>query len=322
MNVTLRQLGVFIAVADARTITHAADTLGLPQSSVSTQLRELEEALGLRLFDRHTRMLRLTQAGGEILPLARKTLADLDAMVSSSAQVRTLERGRVSIAASSLQAALVLPPMVREFARTRPGIKVELFDVAQDEVLNMVRSGSVDFGVGTAFGEHVELAMRALWVEPFCAVLPQGHPLLSKEKLSWQDLQKETLIGSRRGNPVRTLLDFALASAGISLSFSHETSLPLTTAGMVAGGLGIGVLTSSIRRVTEALGLVLRPIGPPEVERGVVLVLDPVRSLSPAAKKFTEELQQWVRTMLDPDMQPRVQDEGVLSSILASSASA
>lgn len=147
-NVTLRQLGVFIAVADARTITSAADALGLPQSSVSTQLRELEEALGLRLFDRHTRMLRLTEAGSEILPLARKTLADLDAMVGSSAQLKTLERGRVSIAASSLQAALVLPRMVQQFTQAHPGIKVELLDVAQDEVLSMVQSGAVDFGVG------------------------------------------------------------------------------------------------------------------------------------------------------------------------------
>lgn len=308
-NVTLRQLGVFIAVADARTITRAADTLGLPQSSVSTQLRELEEALGLRLFDRHTRMLRLTQAGGEILPLARKTLADLDVMVGSSAQLKTLERGRVSIAASSLQAALVLPRMVRQFLQAHPGIKVELLDVAQDEVLSMVQSGAVDFGVGTAFGEHSDLAMRPLWVEPFYAVLPPGHALLAKPRLSWHDLQKETLIGSRRGNPVRTMLDFALASAGISLTFSHETSLPLTAAGMVAAGLGIGVLTSSSRQVAEALGLVLKPIGPPAVERGVVLVFHPGRSLSPAAKKFTEELQEWVGTMLDPDMRPRLHDE-------------
>src|SRR5574337_917389 len=73
MDVTLRQLRVFVAVADTRSFTRAGETLGLPQSTMSTQLSELERALGLRLFDRHTRMLRLTEAGGEILPLARKT---------------------------------------------------------------------------------------------------------------------------------------------------------------------------------------------------------------------------------------------------------
>ncbi|MFT3813432.1 MAG: LysR family transcriptional regulator [Acidovorax sp.] len=304
-NVTLRQLGVFIAVADARTITSAADALGLPQSSVSTQLRELEEALGLRLFDRHTRMLRLTEAGGEILPLARKTLADLDAVVGSSAQLKTLERGRVSIAASSLQAALVLPRMVRQFTQAHPGIKVELLDVSQDEVLSMVQSGAVDFGVGTAFGEHPELAMRPLWVEPFYAVMLPDHPLSAKKKLSWHDLQKEALIGSRRGNPVRTQLDFALASVGLTLTFGHENSLPLTTIGMVMGGLGIGVMTSSARPLAEALGLALKPVGNPTVKRGVALVFHPGRSLSPAAKKFTEALQEWASTMLEPDMQPR-----------------
>ena len=102
MNVTLRQLRAFIAVAEVQHFTRAAERLDLSQSSVSTLVRELETNLGLRLFDRHTRMLRLTQAGAEILPLARKAMADLDSVIGSSSEVRTLGRGRVSIVAASL----------------------------------------------------------------------------------------------------------------------------------------------------------------------------------------------------------------------------
>ncbi|MDR6853839.1 LysR family transcriptional regulator [Variovorax guangxiensis] len=301
MNISLRQLRVFVAVAEALSFTRAGEALGLPQSTVSTQLRELEDALGLRLFDRHTRMLRLTEAGAEILPLARKTLADLDAVVGSSAELKTLGRGRVSIAASSVQAAMVLPRVMRAFAERHPGIRVELFDVSQDEVLSMVHSGAVDFGLGTAFGSSPqELAMRALWHESFFAVLPEGHPLAARRELAWRDLLAEPLIGPRKGNPVRTVLDFALASEGLVLTLRHEASLPLTIAGMVEGGLGIGILTSSMRQLAEALRLQLRPIHRPTIQREVVLVLHTGRSLSPAAKQFSDALIAWSRTASNP----------------------
>lgn len=167
MSITLRQLEVFVAVSEEGSLTRAGESLGLPQSSISTQLKELEGLLGLKLFDRHTRMLRLTEGGMQILPLARKTLADLAAMLDGSAQLKTLERGRVSIAASSMQAALVLPRMVKFFSEMHPGIKIELLDVTQDDVIQMVKGGAVDFGVGTAFGDHGDLSMKTLWSEPF-----------------------------------------------------------------------------------------------------------------------------------------------------------
>jgi len=112
MNVTLRQLRAFIAVAEAQHFTRAGERLALSQSSVSTLVRELEQNLGLRLFDRHTRMLRLTQAGAEMLPLARRAMDDLDRVLCSASELSTLGRGRVSIAAASLQAALLLPRFI------------------------------------------------------------------------------------------------------------------------------------------------------------------------------------------------------------------
>lgn len=196
---------------------------------------------------------------------------------------------------------MVLPRVMRTFAERHPGIKVELFDVSQDEVLSMVHSGAVDFGLGTAFGSsHQELGMRALWHESFFAVLPEGHPLAARRELAWRDLLAEPLIGPRKGNPVRTVLDFALASEGLVLSLRHEASLPLTIAGMVEGGLGIGILTSSMRQLAEALRLQLRPIHRPTIQREVVLVLHTGRSLSPAAKQFSDALTAWSRTALNP----------------------
>jgi LysR family carnitine catabolism transcriptional activator len=290
MNVTLRQLRVFIAVAEQLHFTRAGDALGLSQSSVSTLVRELEDNLGLRLFDRHTRMLRLTQAGAEILPLARKAVADLDSVIGSSAQLKTLGRGRVSMAVASVQAALVMPRLIREYCVANPGVKVVLHDVAQDEVLEMVRAGEVDFGLGTASGSRHDLGTRTLWSEVFVAVLPPDHPLGRRRELTWKDLKDVPIIGPRPDNPVREQLDFALASEGISLTRLYEVSLPLTIVGMVEGGLGVGVMTTSMSRVVKALGLTLKEITRPIVKREVSLVFHPDRSLSPAAQTFRDLL--------------------------------
>ncbi|TFZ01688.1 LysR family transcriptional regulator [Ramlibacter rhizophilus] len=288
MNVTLRQLQVFVAVSDTLHFTRAADSLHLSQSSVSTQIRELEECLGFRLFDRHTRMLRLTEAGSEILPLARKAVADLESVIGSSAQIKTLRRGRVSMAVASVQAALVVPRVVREFTDANPGIKVVIHDVPQDVVLTMVRAGEVDFGLGTASGSRHDLGVRRLWGEVFVAVLPPGHPLTRQPRLTWRDLQDAPVIGPSSDNPVREQLDFALAREGISLSRLYEVSLPLTMVGMVEGGLGIGVMTISIAKVAQALDLVLRPVTAPTIEREVSLLFHPDRSLSPAAQTLCD----------------------------------
>lgn len=290
MNVTLRQLRVFIAVAEASHFTRAADTLQLSQSSVSSLIRELEDNLGLRLFDRHTRMLRLTQAGSEILPMARKVVADLDSVIGNSAQLKELKRGRISLAVASVQAALVMPTVIREYCVANPGVTVVLHDVAQGEVLDMVRAGEVDFGLGTASGSRHDLSTRMLWEEVFVAVLPPGHPLARKRELTWKDLQGESVIGPNSDNPVREQLDFALAREGIALTRGYEVTLPLTMVGMVEGGLGIGVMTTSMSRVIKALGLTLKQISHPVIKREVSLVFLPDRSLSPAAQVFRDML--------------------------------
>jgi DNA-binding transcriptional LysR family regulator len=87
-------------------------------------------------------------------------------MLDGSAQLKTLERGRVSIAASSMQAALCFPNG-QVLQRDASGHQIELLDVTQDDVIQMVKGGAVDFGVGTAFGDHGDLSMKTLWSEPF-----------------------------------------------------------------------------------------------------------------------------------------------------------
>lgn len=293
MNVTLRQLRAFIAVGEAQNFTRAGERLELSQSSVSTLIRELEENLGLRLFDRHTRMLRLTQAGAELLPLARRAMSDLDQVIGSAAELSTLGRGRVSIAAASLQAALLLPRFIRLYNDEYPGVKVNVHDVTEHEVIDKVRAGEVDFGLGSSAATQQDIAGRPLMTDEFVAVMPPGHALARHAELDWRTLQHIPLIGPPPDNAVRAQLDLALAREGLSLTRQYEVALPLTILGMVEGGLGIAVMTSAITRLAHALGLVTRRVAAPVVLREISLLFHADRSLSPAAQNFRDLLLRW-----------------------------
>jgi DNA-binding transcriptional LysR family regulator len=286
MNVTLRQLRAFIAVAEAQHFTRAAERLDTSQSSISTLVRELEDNLGLKLFDRHTRMLRLTQAGAEILPLARKAMADLDTVLGSSAELRTLGRGRVSIAAASLQAALLLPRVIRDFQAEHPGVKVTVDDVAEHEVIAKVRKGEVDFGLGSALGSEQDIGAQLLLTDVFVAVMPRDHAFARRQRLTWREIAEIPLIGPPPGNAVRQQLDQALERAGVALTRRYEVQLPLTILGMVEAGLGIAVMTTAMNRLAEMLGLEIRPVEEPVIEREISLLFHVERSLSPAAQNF------------------------------------
>jgi LysR family carnitine catabolism transcriptional activator len=299
MNVSLRQLRAFIAVASEGHFTRAADKLGLSQSSVSTLVHELEANLGLRLFDRHTRLLQITEVGTELLPLVKKAVADIDGVIENSSELRTLGRGRVSIAASSVQAALLLPRFIKQFCTEFPGVKVELHDVAEHEVPQMVRAGEVDFGIGTESDSKLDLGALRLSADPFVIVMRADHALTRKRELRWQDLADMPVIGPRRDNPVRQRLDSALLAEGITLSRMHEVYLPLTMVGMVEAGLGIAVMSTAVNRLASPLGLVTRTVTNPVIKREVSLIFRADRSLSPTAQRFRDLLLRHKQEMVE-----------------------
>ncbi|WP_027997178.1 LysR family transcriptional regulator [Sinorhizobium arboris] len=293
MDITLKQLRAFVTVANLGQFTLAANRLGSSQSAVSTLIRQLEQNLNLRLFDRHTRLLRLTQAGMDILPIAARTVADIEGMVESSRELNALRRGKVSMAAGTVQAALLLPPLVRGFTRLYPEITVELHDVAEKTVLEQVANGSVDLGLGTVPEDDTELIGTRMITDEFLVVLHADDPLVRRPEVRWTDLADCKLIGPQRGNPIRDRLENELVRNGIALSLDksmQEVALPLTIIGMVEGGLGVAIMTSAVTRLATSMGLVVRTPKEPHITREVSLIQKRARSLSPAARRFRDFL--------------------------------
>ncbi|MCV9999611.1 LysR family transcriptional regulator [Pararhizobium sp. YC-54] len=293
MDITLKQLRAFVTVANLGQFTLAADKLGSSQSAVSTLVRQLETNLNLRLFDRHTRLLRLTQAGMDILPIAARAVADIEGMVESSRELNALRRGKVTIAAGTVQAALMLPQLVHGFTKLYPEIAVELHDVAEKTVLEQVANGSVDLGIGTVPEDDTELMGTRLATDEFLVVLHAEDPLVKLSELRWTDLADRKLIGPQRGNPIRDRLENELARNGIVLPLDkamQEVALPLTIIGMVEAGLGVAIMTSAVVRLATSMGLTVRTPTEPHIKREVSVIQKRTRSLSPAARRFRDFL--------------------------------
>ena len=290
MAATLDQLHAFIAVAETGHFTRAAERLDLSQSSLSASIQRLEGLLGVRLFERHTRGCKLSEAGQALLDSARRMTQEWSRMQSGATDFQKFGRGRLSVAAPTVQCALLLPPLLKEFQAEHPGVRVELHDVAEQEVLELVRTGVADLGVVSQTDARNELTATPFYTDEYIVVLPQGHPLAKHKQVGWQHLMGESIIGPMKGNPVRRRLDDALAEKGITLGYAHEVSLPWTMIGLVRESFGVAVLTTAVLPLIRWNKLEARPLVRPAITRTLVLLRAEGRSLDPLVASFSKRL--------------------------------
>ena len=142
MNITLRQVRAFVVVARFSSFTRAADLLHLTQPALTVQIRQLEQALGVKLFDRSTRAVELTRTGRELLPVLERLLGEFDAVVVSTREMATMRYGTVRMAALPSVAATVLPPLIARFKQRHPHIRITVRDSVGERINAMVREES------------------------------------------------------------------------------------------------------------------------------------------------------------------------------------
>lgn len=287
---SLRQLRAFRAVYQLRKLSAAAEQLAVTQSAISVLIRQLEEGLGTRLFDRTTRSLHPTAAAAEALVVAERILRDVDSLGAGLRDLATLRRGRVSLAVTPTLAEILLPPVVQRFARQHPEIRVVIDDCAPDQFVSRVVGEHVDLGLGTPERAAADVDTRKLLGDHLALVCRADHPLATRRRLGWRDLRAHGVITVRPGYGIRPMIDGAAASAGVQLDVVNEVSFLSTALWMVGCGLGAAVMPSAYARVPGHEGLVVRKLVDPVVSRDISLVTKRGRSLSPAAEAFVAAL--------------------------------
>lgn len=285
---SVRQLRAFVAVYQTGSVSVAAEQLALTQPAVSVLLRELEDRLGLRLFDRSTRSLRRTEAAAEAIGYAQRALAELDGMASSMAELSTGKRGRVRVAATATMAATLVPPAMRRFAELHPDVKVELEEVGPEAFVEVLLSERADFGVGTLEapvpGLREDVFMRDTLV---VAAAPTGK-LPPGTTMTWKQLAAFPVVTVKPGYGIRRRIEEAAKAAGVALRIEHEVSLLGTALAMAAHGLAAAIVPASVVTPGFDARLVVRRLARPAVERPIGIVWKPERSLSPAAMAFAD----------------------------------
>ena len=293
MNVSLRQLRSFVAVAESQSFSRAADALALTQPAVSRNVTELEQVMGLRLLHRTTREVELTDAGRLLLGNVTRVLEDLDACLLEIQGLATQRKGRVKVASSPTLSAHLLPQCI---ARSKQqGVTIKLLDRIQSDVLLSVRSGEVDFGVLIDPSEKQDLQLQTILSEPFYLVCLSSHRLARKKEVHWAELAHEPLVLLDHSSGSRRLIDAALQTLGAAASVVQDVGHTATIYSMVQLGLGLSVVPQlaipaawNQRAATPAKApdeavLVSRKLVP-QVQRGIMLARRQQRELSPVAQ--------------------------------------
>lgn len=283
LAVTLRQLRAFISVGRLSSFTRAADELSITQPALSAQIRELEDALNLRLFDRNTRSVSLTSAGEDLLPGVDEVLAQLQVVVERAKEVAAGRSGRIAVAAMPSASAKILPTLVAEFRRAHPGLTVSLHDEPASRIYEMVLSKSVDFGLAAEFDQNPKLEFRPIATEGIVAVLPVGHALARQRSLTIERLLDCDLVLMNQTSNVRRVIDAAYASIGRLVTPAFETTYMSSAVGLVRAGLGVSLLPSFAYEVVSAVDVLVRPVLHPAFQRKIGIITLRDRTLSPAA---------------------------------------
>ncbi len=272
MDITVKQLRAFVAVARSRSFAEACGLLNLSQPALSVTIRNLEEAVGGRLLARTTRTLALTPEGSQFLPVAQRLLADWGTALDDLHDTFALRRGRLAVAAMPSFASTELPALLQRFHLQHPQINITVHDVIAEDAVAMVRSGRVEAGITFDPGSADDLQFTPLFSDRFVAALPTGHPLLAQRQLPWSALAEQPFIALQQPSSIRSLLEQSLAASGIALRIEVEANHLATIARMVAAGLGVSAVPTLCKQQLRELGVRSRPLLKPVIERRVGIV--------------------------------------------------
>ena len=288
MNLSTRQLRAFVALAQERHFTRAAQRCHLTQPAFSALIRSLEETAGARLFDRNTRHVELTVEGRVFEASAQRLLGELELALEDVRDHALRRRGRVAVAALPSLAAGWLPDLLARFHADYPGIVLQLRDALLDPCLDMVQRGEVDFAVAARRDDMTGLESVFLHADRYYLVCRKDHALARREKVRVRDLAREPVIHLARGSSVRKQLDDAIGADALTplLEVEHLA----TAAGLISAGLGISIVPYITLFHFQQAGLTIKPLQDKGLRRSLYLVRRKGRSLSMAAQAFYELL--------------------------------
>lgn len=283
-NIKYRRLKAFALVVETGSFKAAADRLAVTQPSFSSLIKELESDIEVTLFDRTTRSCVLTDAGQTFYEEIKGALGHLEDAYQYIKDVGKGSRGKLSLAALPSLAAGIVTSKLGEFHRSHPGVRITLSERKNDQILDAVRRGEVELGVGSMWQAEAELRFEPLFTDQLMFVVPQGHALVSMRPV-WKCADKFDLILINAGPT-----EHALKVSDVQRPPAYEVEHLATALAMVRHGMGISILPSSVVPTLNMNGLVCLPILGNMATRQIGMIFKNGTRLSTPVREFSELL--------------------------------
>ena len=306
MNITLRQVQAFLAVAELGSFSRAAERLGISQPVLSIHVRELEKQLGLRLLDRTTRRTVVTDGARDFEQAIRTTIEQFDEVVKIAADVAKARSGRLCIAAPPTLSTIIMAPAIAEFRSAYPEVQIVLLDTLE-AIEAVVANGRADVGIGTFSSTEDTVDRTLLMKDKLCAIVAKKSSLASKPAIDWGELDGLPLIGLSNESGIRRLVDSSFEQAGLSSAYKFTLGSINTTLSFVEVDLGVAVLPSYVLALRGNRSIVAVELISPTVTREISIITRRSRSITPAAQKFISIIRKWIRLSFlgtPPDTSP------------------
>lgn len=293
---TLRQLELFLAIAETGSFSRGGATVALTQSTASQHVAALEAQLGARLFDRSGKGVKLTPAGELFLQHSRRILAERDALIQAMAGYRGLEAARLTIGASNIPATYLVPLLLPQLKQTHPGITVTMLSGDTREVLKSLVAAEVELALIGHMPTLKGVDVHPLVEDPLVLVVGPGHRWGASRQIALTELLAEPLIVRESGSGSGRSLEEALRKAGHdpgALTIGARLGSNEAVLQAVMAGFGCAFVSAiSVRPILQSGALTQVTVAGLNVTRQIWLASLQNKTLSPAAQVFADLLRQ------------------------------
>jgi DNA-binding transcriptional LysR family regulator len=298
LRLTLRQLEVFEAVAQHLSYSRASESLHLTQPAVSIQIKQLEEAVGMPLFEQLGKKIYLTEAGHELLRYSRNIVKQLEEAETVFEEMKGMQRGKLAISVAST-AGYFMPFVLAQFNKRFPEVSITLNVSNREVLLQELAQNAMDFAIMGRPPDGHGLDFTSFLENPLVVIAPPDHPLAQERHIPLSRIQQETFIAREQGSGTRSAAERFFAAHGIKMKTGTEMSKNESIKQAVQAGMGLSILSlNTVMLELEAKRLAVLDVEAFPIQRHWYLVHRTGKRLPGVAQAFKEFILKEAATLL------------------------
>lgn len=288
----LLEIESFLKAVETKNFKLAADKMHISAPAFTRRIQNLEESLGVKLFERNTRNIDLTATGREFHREVSLWIDGFENIISKSSAHNYRRTITINIACVPSVAYYFLPKYISAFSSLHSHVKFNVFDSSANDVLIAVSKGEVDFGINFIGNQELDLDFLPIASDHFVLACRQDNPLAQRPSIPWAELEDLTLIGVGKTSGNRVLQDIELANNGISLPLKFEAKHVTTVIGLVEAGIGVAAVPSLAMPSLDHPVLASVPLIQPKITRNIGLLKRKGTVLQDMAHNFYQSIAQ------------------------------